>query len=237
MAGSEVHNKGIININKSNLYWSFALSLVLLIISIFFGDIFGSFTKANQDPNFNKALENYNDWWIYPVIVYIVFLLSIWWVKKALDRKYNEGKLTKTEVTKTIDKWSGIVDGIGTALPLVGAAVILFTVGLGQQSQALFLEIAIPFEIKSLFILAIAKLFESSFDDLEIQYLNNVADDKAKSESESIRDMRLELINLPNTADLSEIKNILINWNDTVEKMKDPEFKKSLETINKIIGR
>ncbi|MBK8984168.1 MAG: hypothetical protein IPM38_18085 [Ignavibacteria bacterium] len=222
-------------INKNNLYLTLALSFIVLLISIVFGILFGSFTNASQDENFTKALSNYNDWWLYPVFVYILFISFIVWVKKGLDKKFAEGNLTKSEITKTIDKWSGIVDGIGTALPLIGAAVILFTVGLGQQSQALFLDVAIPFEIKSLFILAIAKLFESAFDDLEIQYLRNVADDGEGIGN--IKKMEIEIINLPSNADLNEIKSILINWNESIDKMKEPEFKKSLESITKIIGR
>ncbi|MEO8446996.1 MAG: hypothetical protein ABI528_05840 [bacterium] len=229
--------KNEITLNKGEFFGSFAASLIVLIISIIFGNVFGSFTKANQNANFINAVENFNGWWIYPVLFYAVFVFVIFWAKRTLDKKFHEGKLSNSEINKIIDKWSGVVDGIGTALPLIGAAVILFTVGLGQQSQDLFLEIAIPFEIKSLFILAIAKLFESAFDDLEIQYLRYVPEELGIADNELAKNMKFELVNLPDNTDLNEIKTILINWNQTIDKMKDPEFKKSLESINKIIGR
>ncbi|MDZ4710703.1 MAG: hypothetical protein SGI89_00095 [bacterium] len=238
MVQSTESGKSSITLNKGDFLWSFTASLIVLIISIIFGNVFGSFTKANSNANFVNAVENFNGWWIYPVLFYGIFIILIWRAKRTLDKKFYGGKLTKSEINKIIDKWSGVVDGIGTALPLIGAAVILFTVGLGQQSQDLFLEIAIPFEIKSLFILAIAKLFESAFDDLEIQYLRHAPEEMGTvTDTELAKDMKFELVNLPDNTDLNEIKTILINWNQTIDKMKDPEFKKSLETINKIIGR
>lgn len=237
MVQSEDSRKSGITINKGDFLRSFIASLAVLIISIIFGNVFGTFTKANQNANFAKAIENFNDWWVYPVLFYAVFVFLFVLAKVTLDRRFSSGTLSRNEITKIIDKWSGLVDGIGTALPLIGAAVILFTVGLGQQSQDLFLEIAIPFEIKSLFILAIAKLFESAFDDLEIQYLRYAEEDPVAAGMESMREMKVELINLPNHEDLIEIKNILSNWNETIDKMKDPEFKKSLDAVTKIIGR
>ena len=104
-----------------------------------------------------------------------------------MTRKLHDKDTSETEIIKTIEKWSGIVDGIGTALPLIGAAVILFTVGLGKEYQYLFLEFAVPFEIKSLFILAAAKLFESVFDDFEIQIQNLYDKSNGKSGSEGMK--------------------------------------------------
>jgi hypothetical protein len=239
MAESRLYNKFNIPINK----WSFVPSLILLLISIVFGYIFqfiaGWFMDVGQYPNFTETLKYSDRLLLYPVFAYLVFLGCVWWVKNELDKKLMEGKLSETEITKIIDKWSGIVDGIGTALPLIGAAVILFTVGLGKgsESQNLFLKFAVPFEIKSLFILAIARLFESAFDGLEIQYLANVVDTQAKTVPEILQDLKIELINLPDTAALTEINKILLSWNDTVQNMKDTNFEKSLENIIKITGR
>lgn len=232
MPGSEDNNKVVMNFNRKNILWSLILPLAVLIVSIFFGNIFGFFTNAIADENFKKVMENPFTLWYYPVLVYLLFLFFAFWVKRNLDKKFTEGKLTRTEITKTIDKWSGVVDGIGTALPLVGAAVILFTVGLGQQSQSLFLEFAIPFEIKSLFILAIAKLFESTFDDLEIQYLNNI-----DAEAETNSNLTIEIINLPDLRTLEEINKVFDNWNNTMDKMHNSEFNSILKNIVKIIGR
>ncbi len=158
--------------------------------------------------------------------------MLLMWVKSTLDKRFNENNLTRNEISKIIDKWSGIVDGIGTALPLIGAAIILFTVGLGNE--VLFLHFAIPFEIKSLFILAIAKLIESAFDDMEIQYLKYAKDNINEG---SLNSSKIEFVNLPSGADIKEINDLLKNWNETVDKMKDPEFSKNLETIKKIVNK
>jgi len=199
-----------------------------------FGFFFSPELKSDQAANFNLALSKYNDLWYYPVLVFIVFIVFLMWVKNTLDKRYYENKLTKNDVTKLIDKYSGVVDGIGTALPLIGAAIILYTVGLGSDTQELFLHFAIPFEIKSLFILAIAKLIESAFDDMEIQYLKYAKDN---NDAGSLISSKIEFVNLPNNADIKEINDLLTNWNQTVDKMKDPEFSKNLETIKKIVNK
>ncbi len=234
MADSRMSKNNFFSINKAELYWSFALSIILLIISIFFGNIFqfisGYFVDGGQNANFGKALEHTNKLWFYPVLAYFVFVGCIMRAKNELDKKLREGILSRTEITKIIDKWSGIVDGIGTALPLIGAAVILFTIGLGKESQNLFLEFAVPFEIKSLFILAIARLFESAFDDLEIQYLGTVSE----SIPENIKDLRIDL---PDSASIAEMNDLLSNLNETVQNMKDPKFEKTIESIMKITGK
>ncbi len=155
----------------------------------------------------------------------------------VISQKIEKADTSETEVIKTIEKWSGVVDGIGTALPLIGAAVILFTIGLGQENQKLFLELAVPFEIKSLFILAIAKLFESVFDELEIQIQNLYDKSNGRTDETIIKDAKIEFINLPDKKLLNEINATITNWNETVKDMKDPVFAKNLEKILKITGK
>ena len=74
---------------------------------------------------------------------------------------------SEASITRIIDRYSGIVDGIGTALPLLGAAILLISI---EKGPAIFLGFAVPFEIKSIIILAIAKLFDSVFDALALKY-------------------------------------------------------------------
>ncbi|MEO8664684.1 MAG: hypothetical protein ABI462_04230 [Ignavibacteria bacterium] len=228
--------------DRTALYKSLILSLLVLIGSIFFGNIFqiisGYLPKDQDIKNFSAAMEASNRLWLYPVVIYVVFLACLWGLKNILDRKFAQGSISGKELTKIVEKWSGIVDGIGTALPLIGAAVILFTVGLGKQYEDLFLKFAVPFEIKSLFILAIAKLFESAFDELEIQYLSRTFEDDSIAEDiASGKNVKVEIVNLPDMATLEQLNSVITGWNMTVKEMKDPEFKKSLETILKITGK
>jgi hypothetical protein len=115
----------------------------------------------------------------YPILFFGIFVYIAIKANKKLKSELLKNDSTESEIDRVIDKYVGVVDGIGTALPLIGAAVILFTVGAGRQEQSsefignahnLFLGFAVPFEIKSIFILAIAKLFESVFDEMALQY-------------------------------------------------------------------
>jgi len=115
----------------------------------------------------------------YPILFFGIFVYVAIKANKKLKTELLKNDSTESEIDRVIDKYVGMVDGIGTALPLIGAAVILFTVGAGRQEQSsefignahnLFLGFAVPFEIKSIFILAIAKLFESVFDEMALQY-------------------------------------------------------------------
>ncbi|MBK8553064.1 MAG: hypothetical protein IPL53_19175 [Ignavibacteria bacterium] len=112
-----------------------------------------------------------------------------------------------------------------------------FTVGLGKGSEDLFLNYAVPFEIKSLFILAIAKLFEFAFDELEIQYLGIAGDTDILSETQTLKEIKIEFLNFPDQAKINEINGVINNWNETIKSMKDEKFEKSLDNILKITGR
>ncbi|MEO6696152.1 MAG: hypothetical protein ABIY50_09545 [Ignavibacteria bacterium] len=236
MIKQETRSREAANINKANFYKSFIPSLLILIISYFFGDLFkivtGFFSFDLNSENLKRALEVSDNLKFYPVLAYLVFVGCIWWLKKSLDEKISEGRASRKELSKMVDKWSGIVDGIGTVLPLIGAAVILFTIGLGRENEDLFIGFAVPFEIKSLFILAIAKLFEFAFDELEIQYLGKIYDD-----SDTEKTSTVQQIQFPDSEKLNEVNEVITNWNNTIQNMKDPEFKKNLENIIKIIGR
>jgi methyl-accepting chemotaxis protein len=64
-------------------------------------------------------------------------------------------------IERITNRYATIVDGIGTALPLLGAAILLISI---KEGPIVFLGFSVPFEIKSITILAIAKLFETVFD-------------------------------------------------------------------------
>lgn len=224
-------------ISIKSLIYAAIPSLFVLVISIFFDTLYQKALNnviGDNKLQLNTGVDVVNLWY-YPILVYILFVFCLYWLVKKINKSFSE-KRSETELIKTIEKWSGIVDSIGTALPLIGAAVILFTVGLGKENQKLFFEFAIPFEIKSLFILAIAKLFESVFDEFEIQVQKIYDNLNGKSEMRIPNDVKIEFVNFDQQT-LNEINSTLAVWNDTVRDMKDPVFESNLQKILKITGK
>jgi uncharacterized protein YaaR (DUF327 family) len=84
-------------------------------------------------------------------------------------------EIIRTPATETIDRLisaaTSVIDSIATALPLIGAAILLVSIRLGEE---VFLGISIPFEIKALIVLAIGKLFEPVLDQLGVEFQNVV---------------------------------------------------------------
>ena len=116
-------------------------------------------------------------WWL-PLIVYGLFLgLSFLAFRKL------SVEVVRTPTSEIIDKiissYLSIVEGISTALPLIGAAILLLSTRMGEE---IFLGLSVPFEIKALIILALGKLFEPVFDQMGIEYQNVVSNVKAKKE-------------------------------------------------------
>lgn len=225
-------------VSVKSLIYAAIPSLIVLIISIFFDTLYQKALNnviGDNKLQLNNGVEVLN-LWFYPIIVYAVFVGCLIWLISIINKSIRENKSSETEIVKTIDKWSGTVDSIGTALPLIGAAVILFTVGLGKENQKLFFEFAIPFEIKSLFILAIAKLFESVFDEFEIQIQKIYDRINGREKSEIPQDVRIEFVNFDQQT-LNDVNNTITAWNETVRDMKDPVFESNLQKILKITGK
>jgi regulator of replication initiation timing len=163
-------------------------SLVLLILSFFvgvadipfMGNIFESISKfINPEQQvLNTEIQPVTLWW-FPFIIFLVFIFCAFRANIVLRKEFADKNREASEasITRIIDRYSGIVDGLGTALPLLGAAVLLISI---EKGPAVFLGFAVPFEIKSILILAIAKLFDSVFDALALKYqeiqeiINNV---------------------------------------------------------------
>ncbi|HMS33295.1 MAG TPA: hypothetical protein PKC91_04340 [Ignavibacteria bacterium] len=225
-------------ISKSKLFWAAIPSLIVLIISIWFDSLYQRVLNnviGDNKLQLNHGVEVFN-LWFYPILVYVIFVLCLIWLIRIISKSINDNRATETEIVKTIEKWSGTVDSIGTALPLIGAAVILFTVGLGKENQKLFFEFAIPFEIKSLFILAIAKLFESVFDEFEIQVQKIYDGINGGKTSKVPQDVKIEFVNFDQQT-LNDVNNTINAWNETVRDMKDPVFESNLQKILKITGK
>ena len=115
------------------------------------------------------TFEPYSFWWL-PIAVYALFFFIAYLA-------YNRLKLEiiRTPASETIDRIieasTSVIDSISTALPLIGAAILLVSIKLGEE---IFLGLSVPFEIKALIILAIGKLFQPVLDQLGVEFQNVV---------------------------------------------------------------
>ncbi len=155
------------------------ISFVALIVSFFLdvstvpllGDI--SFDLARSlFPGWQAPIESfepYSFWWL-PVAAYALFIFISYLA-------YNKLKIEiiRTPASETIDRIieasTSVIDSIATALPLIGAAILLVSIKLGEE---IFLGLSVPFEIKALIVLAIGKLFEPVLDQLGVDFQNVV---------------------------------------------------------------
>ena len=83
-------------------------------------------------------------------------------------------------IDRVISSYTSIIDSISTALPLLGAALLLISIKFGEE---VFLGLSVPFEIKAFIILALGKLFEPVLDQLGVEFQNiatHVSDLKRK---------------------------------------------------------
>jgi hypothetical protein len=127
----------------------------------------------------NNGVEPYQFWWL-PILVYVIFILTAILCNIALRKEITEKGLTEGSISRVIDKYSGTVDAVATALPLLGAAFLLVSI---KEGPTIFLGFSVPFEIKSILILAIGKLFESVFDAQAVKY-NEIQDEIKQVETE-----------------------------------------------------
>ena len=118
--------------------------------------------RANTD-----FLVPYSFWWM-PVLIYILFfalsLSAFIKLKKEVIRRPS----TET-VDKILSSYTTIIDSIAMSLPLIGAAILLISIRLGEE---VFLGLSVPFEVKALIVLAIGKLFEPVLDQLGLEFQN-----------------------------------------------------------------
>ena len=115
------------------------------------------------------TFEPYSFWWL-PVAAYAFFIFVAYLAYNKL-----KVEIIRTPASETIDRIieasMSIIDSIATALPLIGAAILLVSIKLGEE---IFLGISVPFEIKALIVLAIGKLFEPVLDQLGVDFQNVV---------------------------------------------------------------
>jgi hypothetical protein len=125
-----------------------------------------------------EAFVPYSFWWL-PVVTYALFMFFAFLAYSKLKLE-----IIRTPVSATIDRvigsYNSVIDSIATALPLIGAAILLISIKLGEE---VFLGLSVPFEVKALIVLAIGKLFEPVLDQLGMEFqaiVNHVSDIRDK---------------------------------------------------------
>ena len=155
------------------------ISVIALIVSFFLdvskvpllGDITFDLARTLfpgwQPPA--DTFEPYSFWWL-PVAAYALFVFIAFLAYNRL-----KVEIIRTPASETIDRIieasMSVIDSIATALPLIGAAILLVSIKLGEE---IFLGLSVPFEIKALIVLAIGKLFEPVLDQLGVDFQNVV---------------------------------------------------------------
>jgi hypothetical protein len=164
------------------------ISFIALFISFFLdlssvpilGNITIDLAKA-LFPSWKPVEESvipYSFWWL-PVVTYALFMFLAFLAYSKLKLE-----IIRTPKSATIDRvigsYNSVIDSIATALPLIGAAILLISIKLGEE---IFLGLSVPFEVKALIVLAIGKLFEPVLDQLGMEFqavVNHVSDIRDK---------------------------------------------------------
>ncbi|MCC6865183.1 MAG: hypothetical protein IT280_03385 [Ignavibacteria bacterium] len=168
-----VINRGVNKIQSEGVSGRFAPaipSLIALLLSVFIDvsnvPFLGKIAQTLANTVFpggvtlNKGVEPVSLWWM-PFIVYALFILLAELSYRKLMREVSAKGCSQEIIERITNRYSTIVDGVGTALPLLGAAILLISI---KEGPIVFLGFSVPFEIKSIVILAVAKLFETVFD-------------------------------------------------------------------------
>lgn len=150
------------------------------------------------------SISPYSFWWL-PVLTYAFFVFMAFLA-------YNKLKLgiIRTPASATIDRinnsYTSVIDSISTAFPLIGAAILLISIKLGEE---IFPGLSVPFEVKALIVLAIGKLFEPVLDQLGVEFQNIV------NHVEDIREKYFSRIQIGNSKNLLKQLNQFAGGNNT----------------------
>lgn len=158
-------------------------SLVALVVSFFLDvsrvPLLGSISvemAKRMFPNWNPGdLTNTLSLWWMPVVFYAVFVLYAYMAFRSLHREVKVSG-SYENIDRILEGYVSAVKGISTAVPLIGAAILLVSVKLGPE---VFIGISVPFEIKALLILAIGELFCIVFDHMGVAFndvINGIKD-------------------------------------------------------------
>jgi hypothetical protein len=205
------------------------ISFIAVIISFFidvssvpiFGEVTYDITRSLfpgwQPPV--DTFEPYSFWWL-PLAVYAFFIFIAYLA-------YNKLKLEiiRTPATETIDRIiessTSVIDSISTALPLIGAAILLVSIKLGEE---VFIGLSVPFEIKALIVLAIGKLFLPVLDQLGVDFQNVV------NHVKDIRDKYFSRIQIESSKSLIKQFNQSSLGGGTAVSLQDAEKYKAIVT-------
>lgn len=155
------------------------ISFIALVLS-FFLDLSYVPILGNVSVELGKALfptwqpaqelvEPFSFWWM-PVVVYALFVFLAYLAYNKLKLEVLRSPVSET-IDRIITSYESVIDSISTALPLIGAAILLISIKLGEE---IFLGLSVPFEIKALIVLALGKLFEPVLDQLGVEFQNVV---------------------------------------------------------------
>lgn len=117
----------------------------------------------------NSSVQPFGFWWL-PLVVYSFFVLMAYLAYNKLRIEIEKTPASET-IDRVIQSYTSVMDSVATALPLIGAALLLISVNLGRE---VFQGLSVPFEIKALIVLALGKLFEPVLDQLGIEFQNMV---------------------------------------------------------------
>lgn len=209
----EYTKSAVRNIHFAVVFKPALISFAALIISFFLdlstvpllGNVTVDLAKV-LFPNWQPVTEEispYSFWWL-PVLTYAFFVFMAFLA-------YNNLKLEiiRTPASATIDRiissYTSVIDSISTALPLIGAAILLISIKLGEE---IFLGLSVPFEVKALIVLAIGKLFEPVLDQLGVEFQNVV------NHVQDIREKYFSRIQIENSKNLMKQLNQFTGGNN-----------------------
>lgn len=222
------------NIRFSVIIKPAIISFVALLFSFFLDlatvPILGNITvKLAQIlfPKWQPVTESftpYSFWWL-PVVVYLFYIMLAYAAFTKLKKE-----VMRTPASETIDKivsaYTTIIDSISMTLPLIGAALLLISIKLGEE---IFLGLSVPFEVKALIILALGKLFEPVLDQLSLEFQNIV------NHVTDMRDKYYSKLQLRNTQSI--IRQLSIQQSNSAAG-KLPELSlKDLEAYKNVLGQ
>jgi hypothetical protein len=155
------------------------ISLIALFVSFFLDiskvPVLGYVTidlAKSLFPSWNPVSEKvipFSFWWL-PIITYAFFVFLSYFAYSRLKLEIIRTPASAT-IDRVINSYTSVIDSISTALPLIGAAILLISIKLGEE---IFLGLSVPFEIKALIVLALGKLFEPVLDQLGVEFQNIV---------------------------------------------------------------
>ncbi len=190
---------------------SFAALLISFFLDLSYVPLLGNISVKLATELFpawkpsEAVIAPYSFWWM-PVLIYVFFLFLSFLAYSKLKME-----IVRTPASETIDRiitsYTTVVDSISTALPLIGAAILLISIKLGEE---VFLGLSVPFEVKALIVLAIGKLFEPVLDQLSVEFQNVV------NHVKDIRDRYFSRLQIENS------RNILKQISGT--EFKSPEI-------------